>query len=431
MRAGVAAGFLAAVLTMVACTAGPVQQETTTGAELVVGAPLPLTGNLAREGALSRRGYDLWLAWANAAGGIKVGGARHKVRLVYADDQSNPELSGQLTEKLVKEDGARFLLASYGSTNTAADAAVGERLHVPVVVPNGAARAIFSHGYRYVFGVLSPADKYLLGVIDLAMAMNPKPATLAMLSADDSFSQEVGKGAVEYAAGKGLNVVLNQSYPNGSTNLYPLVTQAKAKNPDVLLNSGHVAEAIALHKAVRDVRLDAKVFAYSVGPATPDFTKALGPDADYVFTGAQWTPQVQYRQSYYISSREYVARYQEKYQTTEEPSYHVAESTAGGLALQKAIETAGSLAVDRVRDALAKLDFTTFYGRIKFDATGQNVFKPMVVQQVQSGRAVTVWPPEIEAVQPRYPTPSWNARLGPLPEQPKAKLPSTGAGPGR
>jgi len=50
--------------------------------------------------------------------------------------------------------------------------------------------------------------------------------------------------------------------------------------------------------------------------------------------------------------------------------------------------------VNKVRDTLAALDTASFFGRIKFDATGQNTFKPMSVIQIQKGNAVTVWPKE-------------------------------------
>jgi hypothetical protein len=62
------------------------------------------------------------------------------------------------------------------------------------------------------------------------------------------------------------------------------------------------------------------------------------------------------------------------------------------LALVLAVEKAGSTKADKVRDALSTLDTASFFGHIKFDKTGQNVYKPMSVIQVQSGHAVTVWP---------------------------------------
>jgi len=79
------------------------------------------------------------------------------------------------------------------------------------------------------------------GILDLAATLSPKPASIAMLAADDSFSQEVAKATVASAEKSGFQVVLNQKYPNGSTDLTSLVSQTKAKNPDMVLNSGHLA----------------------------------------------------------------------------------------------------------------------------------------------------------------------------------------------
>jgi branched-chain amino acid transport system substrate-binding protein len=384
---------------------------TQTGEDIVIGAPLSITGGQSLEGALTKQGYDMWLSWINnAQGGITVKGVKHKVQIKYEDDQTNANLSSQLTQKLITEGKAQFLLGPYGSGATAADAVVAERNSIPMVEGNGAAQAIFNQGYKYTFGVLSPANKYLAGVIDLAATLTPKPTTLAMLHADDNFSTEVAKAVQDYAPTKGFNIVFFQKYPDKSTDLTSLVAQAKAKNPDIVLNSGHLQESIAINKAAKDLKLNAKMSAYSVGPSTPDFIKSLGKDANYVYDGSQWTAQVKYKPSFYLSVQDYVAAYKKQFNTSEDPDYHVAESTAACLALQRAIENAGSLKSDKVRDALVALDVMTFFGQIKFDSRGINTFKPMVVEQIQDGKHHTVFPADVADTKPQYPTPTWETR---------------------
>lgn len=426
-----AAGVIA--LGAVGCSMGQSQTPPRYGQDIVVGVPLSATGNLASEGAMARRGYDLWLDWVNDhEGGITVAGVKHRVRALFEDDASKPEMAGQLAEQMITTEHASFLLGPYGASNTAAVAAVAERYQVPLVSANGSARSIFARGNRYVFGVQTPADQDLREVFDMAAAMNPRPSTVAMLSADDSFSTEVATGALDYAATRGVLVVFNQQYPSGSTNLYPLLAQARATNPDIVINSGHLLEAVAVSKAARDLRFAAKMFVYSVGPTMPDFVQALGKDADYVFTGSQWTAAAQYRPDCYLTVPEYVAAYRKRFATEDEPNYQVADATAAGLALEQAIEHAGSLSEDRVRDALAALDVTTFFGRIKFDSAGQNQYKPMLVEQIQAGRRQTVWPTELSAVPAVYPTPTWAVRTGtPDPQPTPPKLPATGSPPGR
>jgi branched-chain amino acid transport system substrate-binding protein len=401
---------LLAVAAVAAFACGTTPAEPATGSTITLGAPLGLTGSLTKESQLTQQGYDLWSDWINARGGILVNNVKHPVVIKYYDDTSNANQSAVLMQKLITEDKANFLLGPYGSAATATDAVVAETNQIPMVEANGAAQSIFNQGYKYTFGVLSPANKYLQGVIDMAATLTPKPTTVAMLSADDNFSLEVANAINTYAPTKGINVVLFKKYKNGATNLTAEVQAAKAVNADIVLNSGHLQEAIAINKAAKEQKLNAKIFAYSVGPSTPDFVTALGADANYVYDGSQWTPQVKYTPAFYLTESQYVAAYKAKYPTYGDPDYHVAESTAACLALQRAIENAGSLDATKVRDALAALDVTVFFGQIKFDSRGINIYKPMVVEQIQNGVHHTVFPDSVADAKPMYPTPNWDQR---------------------
>src|SRR5256885_586048 len=308
-------GFLLAVTALLAAACGASGGGTpTTGAPIIFGAAVSLTGAQSKEGALTKQGYDLWLDWINQRGGIVVNGVKHPVEIKYEDDQSTPNLSATLVQKLITDEKAQFILGPYGSAATATDAIVAEKNGIPMVEANGAAQSIFSKGYKFTFGVLSPANKYLTGVLDMAATLSPKPTTIAMLTAND------------------------------------------------------------------------------------------------VFDGSQWTPQVKYKPAFYLSVSDYVKAYKTKYSTTDDPDYHVAESTAACLAFQKAIENAGSLDATKVRDALVSLDVMTFFGQIKFDSRGINIYKPMVVEQIQNGTHYTVFPTDVANGAPKYPTPPWSSR---------------------
>src|SRR2546423_10383339 len=301
----------------------------TTGATIVFGAAVSLTASQSKEGALPKQGYDLWLDWIKARGGIVVNNVKHPVEIKYEDDQSNANLSATLVQKLITDEKANFILGPYGSAATASDAVIAEKNGIPMVEANGAAQSIFSKGYKFTFGVLSPANKYLTGVIDMAATLSPKPTTIAMLTANDNFSVEVAKAVEDYAPSKGMQVVFTKQYPAAAPDVSGLISQAKGFSPDIVMNSGHLAEAIAINKAAKQLGLNAKIFAYSVGPSTPDFISALGGDANYVYDGSQWTPQVKYTPAFYLSVADYVKAYKAKYKSTEPPDYHVAESTAG------------------------------------------------------------------------------------------------------
>ncbi len=398
-------GILIAVLA--ATTFGPgIPRPARADEVLRIGAPLAATGADAREGALAKEGYDLWVDTVNAAGGIKVGDKKYKVQIIYYDDQSKPQISAELTDKLISQDHVSFLLGPYGSPATFADAPIAEKYKIPMVEANGAARKIFAQGYHYTFGALSPADEYAVSMLKEAVTLTPKPKTLAILSADDLFSLEVANGARDWAEHNGLQVVYFQKYPVGVADLSAPLTSIKALHPDILIGSGHLQESLLIMKQAQT--LNVGFYGFTVGPTTPDFVKALGPAAEGVFASSQWTPDVKYRGPLFGSAEDYAKAFEKKYGYV--PDYHAAESSAAGLVLQLAIEKAGSMEPQKVRDALASLDVTTFYGPIRFNPEGLNIGKPMVTVQIQHGKVVTVWPPDVASAKAMYPAPVWSAR---------------------
>lgn len=380
-----------------------------TSKTLLFGAPISLTGSTSTEGKLTLEGYQIWVKQVNAHGGIKVGNTSYQVQLKYYDDGSSPTKSAQLTQQLITSDKVNFLLGPYGTAATLQDEAIAEQYQIPMVEGNGAAKAIFSKGFHYIFGVLSPASEYAKVMLEAALALPTPPKNVAIISADDAFSKEVAAAAKDYATSHSLPVVYYQQYPSGTTDLTSVLTALKTSGPgstvpDMILGSGHEAEAVTTMKEAKQLHINAKLYAFTVGPATPDFITVLGSTANDVLGSSQWTPQEKYNGIDVFSTP---ANYAQLYQTEfgHNPSYQSAESTAAGLAFQYAIQKAGSIDPKKVRDALASLDIMTFYGEIRFDSTGANTFKPMATIQIQNGGLVTVYPSSVANAQLAYPTP--------------------------
>ena len=394
----------------VAVTAAPKAAPGQFEGTLVFGAAVSLTGKTSNEGKYTKDGYDLYVEEINKAGGINIGGKRYKVEIKYYDDESNADTSAKLVEKLITEDKVPLLLGPYGSSPTFATSAIAEKYQTPMVEANGAAENIFSRGFKYTFGILSPGKMYLRGVIDLVNSLDPAAKKVAILVENDLFAQEVADGAEAYAKEKGMQVVYKDKYPAATKDVSSLLTVVKGQSPDLLLGSGHLQDSILIVKQAKDLGVNAKAYGFSVGPATPEFRDTLKKDADYIFGGSQWTPTLKYNgDDIFKTPENYTKIFKARYNY--EPPYQAAESSAALVTYQKAIEAAGSLDKQKVRDALAKLDFTSFYGRIKFDDRGINVYKPMAVEQLQTdGQKRTVFPLDVAEAAAQYPAPPWDKR---------------------
>jgi len=399
-------GLLALALSVLAGCGGS-STGVQSGGTLVFGAPVSKTGSLSHEGTDTLNGYNLWAKTVNAKGGITIGGKSYQVSIKSYDDASDANKSKQLTTQLITSDKVNFLLGPYGTTATLADETVALQYKIPMVEGNGAATSIFSQGNSYLFGVLSTAPHYGQTMIDAAASITSNgPKTIAIINADDSFSADVAKAAVSYAPTKGFTIVKTIPYKNGSTDLSSVVNQLATADsghaPDFVLGSGHEAEAIAALKSAAQLGVKPKLWGFTVGPALPDFITTLGATANGVLGSSQWTPQVKYQGAdMWGTAQAFEQAYKAEYNV--EPSYQAAESAACGVAYQFALHNAGSTDPQKVRDALAALDVTTFYGQIKFASDGSNQTKPMVTTQIQNGVLDTVYPSDVANGTIQYP----------------------------
>src|SRR6266511_3699374 len=174
---------------------------------LALGAALSLTGSLSREGGLTKDGYEYCKQVVNDKGGVNAGGDSYKLQIKYQDDTSEPDTAAQLVDQFNDQD-VKFILGPYGSSSTEAAAAVVERTGQVMVDSAGADDEIFTQGYRNTFAVLSPASQYLASIVDAITELaDPKPKTVAILSADDGLSQTAAKGGAAEAEAQGLQVV--------------------------------------------------------------------------------------------------------------------------------------------------------------------------------------------------------------------------------
>lgn len=375
------------------------------------GAAVSLTGSLAREGEDTQQGYDIWLEWVNnERGGIKVGDKYHCATIKYYDDESKAETVALLTEKLITEDKAQFILGPYSSGLTASSSVITERYKIIMVEANGAAESIFSKGFKYVFGVLTPGSFYTKAAIDKAYELGARSGVVAY--EDTSFPTSVAKGAQKWMEAKGMKVLAFENYPENVDDLTAMFTRFRDLKPDIFVGGGHFKDAVIFMKNAKALNFSPSAFIITVGPSNPQFATELGADAEYVWGVSQWEASFGYKDEYFGTSQEYADRFAKKYPKDPGVNYQNAESTAAALVLQLAIEKAGTLESAKVRDVLAATDVMTFYGPIKFDETGKNAAKPMGAIQIQKGKNLSIIPDSVRAkdVQIVWPAPAWDKR---------------------
>jgi len=405
----IGAALSAAALALAAgATSAKVEGDT-----IILGAALSFTGKYKVNGEHTKRGYDLAVEKVNEMGGVKVNGKSYKLKVVYYDDESTPARGAQLTERLIKQDGVKFLLGPYSSGLTKAMAPVTEKHKIPMVEGNGASRSLFNKGYRYLFAVLSTSEQYLAEAIHLAAEQatahgrKPSDVKVALAVENDPFSQDIRAGILADAKKNEMKVVIDDKLPKELNDMTATLTKVRAVKPDILLVSGHSKGAATAVRQIAEQKIDVPMLALTHCDAA-DIIGKFGKDAEYYLCATQWAPTMKYKDHWFGSAGEYAKLFEKKYGYV--PPYQAAESTASVLVWVDALQRAGSFDPTKLRDALHETNMETFYGKVKFDETGKNIAKPMVLFQVQDGEFKVVAPSTYASDKVRFPIPHWSKR---------------------
>jgi branched-chain amino acid transport system substrate-binding protein len=282
------------------------------------------------------------------------------------------------------------MLGPYSSATTIAAAPVTEKYKVPMIEAEGASRALFNKGYKYLFAVLSTSEQYLAGAITLAAEIaekegrKPSDIRVAMVFENDAFSLDVRAGVVESMKEYGMQVIIDEKMPADLSDISATLTKVKALKPDLLVISGHNKGAVTAARQIKELQVDVPMIAMTHCEGAK-IVKQFGADADGYLCPTQWAETLSYEDKYFGTAAEYDKLFKASFEGYQNVPYQAAQASAAVLVWADAIERANSLDPEKIRDAISATDMMTFYGPIKFSDAGNNIAKPMVLRQIQAG----------------------------------------------
>lgn len=388
----VAISAIALVVAPLVLVAGAVQAQQ----PIRIGATMSETGSYATQGVPARAGYLLCQKHVNEKGGL----LGRKVEFLIYDDKSNSKAAIALYEKLITEDKVDAVMGPYGSTLTEAVAPVTEKYRQVHISPLAATTSIWEKGRRYLFMVLPPAELFLAGLIDMASRNGLK--TVAIIQEDSLFPKAAGNGAVALAKKKGMEVVLHETYPTGTKDFSAILAKIKAANTDVVgMSASSLGDFVVVARQMKEQDVNVKMFGNS--GAVAEFQEALGKMAEFAYGLSAWEPSLPNP-----GIKEFVEGYQKEFNKA--PSFHAAGAYGSCQIFMEAARRAGSLDSEKLREQLLKLKIKTVFSDYAVDERGYQLANKGLFVQWQDGAKVVVWPDELAAAKPRFPTPPWSQR---------------------
>jgi branched-chain amino acid transport system substrate-binding protein len=364
------------------------------------GAPLALTGPVSSFGTQDKRALDIAIEEINKAGGVNG----RPLEPVYVDTGGKPDTARSSVERLSQRSDILFIWGSSTSAEGIVIAQVANRNNIVFFTHVAAAPDLTAKGWDWVFRQNPMTIEYNLAMQDFLLKA-VKPKSMFTIYENTLFGQSTNKSVARFAEENGIKYS-SEAFEGGSQDFRPVLIKAKAEDPDVVFFSAYLLDALLLTRQARELALKPRLFAASgAGFIFPEYVKGAGAAAEHYFSASLWSPDLPYPGA---------AQFNEKWEQANGTNavYMHASAYASGYVIADTLKRAKSLTREAIREALAATDMKTAYGPVKFGSyqregmsfKNQNNLQTILVQ-VQGGKWVTVWPPDVASAKPVFPVP--------------------------
>jgi branched-chain amino acid transport system substrate-binding protein len=376
---------------------------------ITIGSSLSLSGDFAADGQAFEKGYQLWAADVNAAGGLMG----HPVKLDIVSDASSPAQVVTNYQKLISSDHAKLVFGPFSTLLTVPASKVVNRYGYAFVEGAGGAPAAFGNGLKNIFDVSLPVKDNLVPFAKYIASLpaSQRPTTAAYATSDDPFTEPQIPVARSILEAAGVKTVYNKVFPAEVTDYTPIATAvASSKAQVMVLGSVDVPTVSAFIHTFIQQHYNPKAFIATAGPDQGgDFLKAVGgaSNAEGVMYPNGWYPGYANAASQKLVS-DYVAKYGG---TASDVNADVAEAYSVGQAVAQAVAATHSLDNAKIIAYLhSGVTLNSVQGPVKFDSLGENGAAAAFVFQWQKGNQVQVLPTGASGSKAiEYPKPNWGS----------------------
>lgn len=314
---------------------------------------------------------------------VKVGDKEYKIQLVEADNKSDKTEAVTAAQSLISA-GCKVILGSYGSGVSIAAGEIFSDAQVPAIGCSCTNPQV-TLGNDYYFRVcfLDPFQ----GTVMANYAAQDGAKTAAVITQlGDDYSSGLGnffKNAFVKLVGEG-SVVSEEQFQTNQTDFKAILTNIKAKNPDVIFAPSSIATAPLIIKQARELGITAKIMAGDTWE-NGSIIENAGSDAE----GVALSTFFDEGDTSNATATDFIKGFKEYLKANNQDDIIPAVSALGYdayLAAIKAIEAAGSTDTAAIRDALQGLSYEGVTGAISFNENGDANKDMAFIKVVENGQ---------------------------------------------
>jgi branched-chain amino acid transport system substrate-binding protein len=387
-----------------------------TPTDVRIGLVYPLSGANAQTGVDAQKAfetaaeiinndYDFDLPLAKDVGLPGLGGA--KLKLIFADHQSDPQKGRAEAERLITQENVCAMTGTYQSAVAVTVSQTCERYQIPFVSAENSSPSLHKRGLKYFFRPAPHDEMYSAAMFDFFDAMRKKGTkieTLALFHEDTIFGTDSANAQTRLAADRGYKIVADIKYRANAASLSAEVQQLKSVNADVLMPSSYTTDGILLVKTMTELGYKANaIMAQDGGFSDQALYDAVGDKLEDLISRSTFSLDLAVKRPM-VGTVNAMFKQKSGKDLNDLSSREVMALFVLADAINRAKSTDGS----KIRDALVETDIPGEqtimpWKRIKFDEMGQNNDADPVLLQYVGGKFVTIFPPQAAIADPVWP----------------------------
>lgn len=349
-----------------------------------------------------RKMTEVFAEEINKTGGIDVKSCHKKLPLKFViyDDQSVPSTAVSLYERMATVDKVDFFVGPDWSSLGGPVPPIAEKHKIPMVAGNVATPSLYKRGFKYFFGTPYPeVPLWSARYFDMVSKLDPKPKSIYFITQDNPVMKAITAVWSKKAADQGIKVLATEIFPSELKDFTGMISKLRAAKPDIIYISSFDGASVALVQQMRHLKVHAMDVHHAM--LTGSLYRQVGKDIEGMTGELPWYPGVKGDYSDLIGNvlkNSNVDMFDYIFTLARLASY---------LTMVQAIEKAGAVDREGVRNALHLGTFKSPAGNITFDENGFPTSNGAFTLQMQQGKPKVVWPPEAATGKVIWPSPTW------------------------
>jgi branched-chain amino acid transport system substrate-binding protein len=356
--------------------------------EILIGAINSLTGENALTAKELKWAYEQAIADVNKKGGISVKDLNKKlpVKLVFADDKSTADGGAAAMERLIKVNKVDLVLSSNITPINLAAATVAEKYKMYYAIATSWLDFVEKEKFKYVSDIFTDTGRAAIAPFEIwkSLPADQRPKNPAMLIEDSPDGQGFGAGLKATAQAAGFKFVVDEPFNVGANDFSAQILKYKAAKVDALIALMSPEQAVLLVRQMKEQAYRIPYLHGFKGFWPREFEKTLGKDSNYIIHDGFWSSK-----NGAPGSDDLQKRFIKQFKND---SVSVGLSYANAQILCMAVEKAGSLKPEKVRDAVFGKEFKgTILGDVKYNEKGL-AYSPLLALQWLDGERIQLFP---------------------------------------